>query len=62
MTRGMFVTVLGNMAGIDISQYPGTRFDDVPASAYYASRINWATENWHCVRPGRQGVRLRTTR
>lgn len=45
MTRGMFVTVLGNMAGIDISQYPGTRFDDVPASAYYASRINWATEN-----------------
>ena len=45
MTRGMFVTVLGNMTGIDTGLYPGTRFDDVPASEYYASRINWATEN-----------------
>ena len=45
MTRGMFVTVLGNMTGIDTSLYPGSRFDDVPASEYYASRINWATEN-----------------
>lgn len=45
MTRGMFVTVLGNMTGIDTGLYPGTRFDDVLASEYYASRINWATEN-----------------
>lgn len=45
MTRGMFVTVLGNMTGIDTGLYPGSRFDDVPASEYYASRINWATEN-----------------
>ena len=43
--RGMFVTVLGNMTGIDTGLYPGSRFDDVPASEYYASRINWATEN-----------------
>lgn len=45
MNRGMFVTVLANMTGIYVSQYPGTRFSDVSASAYYASRINWATEN-----------------
>lgn len=45
MTRGMFVTVLGNKTGIDLTQYTGTRFEDVPASMYYASRINWATEN-----------------
>ena len=45
MTRGMFVTVLGNMTGIDTTQYPGTRFDDVLATDYYAGRINWATEN-----------------
>ena len=45
MNRGMFVTVLANMTGIDVSQYPGTRFEDVPASAYYASRVNWATTN-----------------
>lgn len=45
MTRGMFVTVLGNMSGIDTTQYPGSRFDDVPSGEYYASRINWATEN-----------------
>lgn len=45
MSRGMFVTVLGNKTGIDITQYPGTRFGDVSASMYYASRINWATQN-----------------
>lgn len=45
MSRGMFVTVLGNKTGIDVTQYPGSRFEDVPASRYYASRINWATEN-----------------
>lgn len=45
MNRGMFVTVLGNKTGIDLSQYPGTVFDDVSASAYYAGRVNWATQN-----------------
>ena len=45
MSRGMFVTVLGNKTGIDITQYPGTRFEDVDASMYYSTRINWATEN-----------------
>lgn len=45
MSRGMFVTVLGNKTGIDTTQYPGTHFSDVAASMYYSARINWATEN-----------------
>ena len=45
MNRGMFVTVLANKTGVDLSQYPGTRFPDVSASAYYAQRVNWATAN-----------------
>lgn len=44
MTRGMFVTVLGRFAGIDPSEYAGVDlYADVPASAYYAPYITWAT-------------------
>ncbi len=43
MTRGMFVTVLGRMAGVDPSDYAGQQvFDDVPATAYYAPYVAWA--------------------
>ena len=36
MTRGMVVTVLGRLAGIDIADYSGGSFDDVDAMQYYA--------------------------
>lgn len=46
MTRGMYVTILGRMAGIQSSAYPyqGT-FSDVTADAYYAPYIAWAVKN-----------------
>lgn len=44
MTRGMFVTVLGRIAGINPGDYQNTYalFRDVPAWEYYAPYINWA--------------------
>ena len=44
MTRGMFLTVLGKMAKIDLNAYKTSRFEDVPKDAYYAPYINWASE------------------
>ncbi len=45
MTRGMFVTVLGRMAGVDKDAYLGdTEFSDVSASAYYAPYVEWASK------------------
>ena len=47
MTRGMFVTVLGRMAGVDEtsfrSWYLPNLYLDVDAGAYYAPYVNWAT-------------------
>ena len=45
MDRGMFVTVLGRVAGIDASAYTQTPFTDVAAGAYYAPHAAWASEN-----------------
>jgi len=46
MTRGMFITVLGRMHGIDISLYDGNAgFSDVLKNEYYSPYIKWATEN-----------------
>ena len=45
MTRGMFVTVLGRMAGVVADNYQNTTyslFQDVPKDAYYAPYVNWA--------------------
>ena len=44
MTRGMFVTVLGRMAGVAPEDYSDTYalFQDVPANSYYAPYITWA--------------------
>jgi len=43
MTRGMFVTVLGRMHGVDLAKYDGnTGYADVPATEYYAPYIQWA--------------------
>ncbi|MBQ4629496.1 MAG: InlB B-repeat-containing protein [Clostridia bacterium] len=43
MTRGMFVTVLGRMAGVNVADYKGqTPFKDVPENIYYAPYVAWA--------------------
>ncbi|KUP25452.1 S-layer homology domain-containing protein [Paenibacillus sp. DMB5] len=42
MTRGMFVTVLGRMAGVDASQYTAAAFSDVQAGLWYAPYVGWA--------------------
>ena len=45
MTRGMFVTVLAGMAGVKAADYAGqTVFSDVPADAYYAPYVAWASK------------------
>lgn len=47
MTRGMFVTVLGRMAGIDVTQYQDWYLEylytDIETEFYYTPYINWAT-------------------
>ena len=46
MTRGMFVTVLGQMAGVDPDAYKGqSAFSDVTADAYYAPFVAWASKH-----------------
>ena len=42
MTRGMFVTALGRLAGIDATAYKTGTFTDVSADSYYAPYVNWA--------------------
>ena len=44
MTRGMFVTLLGRVAGVDKSAYPGSSFSDVAVSQYYAPYVQWASQ------------------
>ena len=45
MSRSMFVTVLGRIAGVDPAKYSaGSGFADVDEDAYYASYITWALE------------------
>lgn len=45
MTRAMFVTVLGRLAGINTTNYAGTTFSDVPTHQYYAPYVKWAVAN-----------------
>ncbi|WP_207302900.1 S-layer homology domain-containing protein [Bacilliculturomica massiliensis] len=45
MTRGMFVTALGRLAGADVSGYKQSSFTDVKADAYYMSYVEWAAKN-----------------
>ena len=44
MTRGMFVTALGRLAGVDPADYQTGKFTDVKADAYYAPYVNWAAK------------------
>ena len=45
MTRGMFVTVLGRLAGVDAADHPDSRFTDVPNGFWCGGYVNWAAEN-----------------
>ncbi len=45
MTRGMFVTVLGQLAKVTGEKPENTSFSDVSLSAYYAPYVQWAVEN-----------------
>lgn len=42
ITRGAFVTALGRMANVDVTNYRFSSFTDVEADAYYAPYVNWA--------------------
>ena len=43
MSRGMFVTVLGRLAKIDVESYRSdSAFSDVDAATYYAPYVTWA--------------------
>ncbi|WP_179218642.1 InlB B-repeat-containing protein [Saccharibacillus sp. O23] len=44
MTRAMYVTALGRMAGVDPTKYPASSFADVPAGSWYAPYIEWAVQ------------------
>ncbi|MBQ9921210.1 MAG: S-layer homology domain-containing protein, partial [Clostridia bacterium] len=45
MTRGMFITVLGRMHGLDTSLFDtNTDYTDVPADIYYTPYIKWAKD------------------
>ena len=44
ITRGQFVTVLGRMLNINISDYNTQNFKDVKASTYYSPYITWANK------------------
>ena len=44
MTRGLFVTALGRLAGINPDSYQTGKFTDVKADAYYAPYVNWAAQ------------------
>ncbi len=45
MTRAMFVTVLGRLAGVDVSEYTEVSFIDVVPTEYYAPYVAWANAN-----------------
>ena len=44
MTRAMFVTVMGRLAGVDPNYFTGESFDDVEAGEWYAPYVMWAAQ------------------
>ena len=44
MTRGMFVTVLGRLSGVEVNKKVTTKFKDVPKGQYYTGYVKWASE------------------
>lgn len=45
LTREMFVQVLANMSGADLSNYTDTSFADVKEGSWFAPAVEWAYEN-----------------
>ena len=45
LTRGMFVTILGRLSGVKISNYYSSHFDDVIPGRWYSYYVEWAFEN-----------------
>lgn len=45
MTRGMIVTVLGRLLGVDVSDNTASRYVDVQPGSYYAEYVNWASQS-----------------
>lgn len=44
-SRGMFVTILGRLSGINASDYTYAYFSDVKSDSYYFGYIEWARQN-----------------
>lgn len=44
LTRAMFITILGRLAGVDVSAYSGTSFSDVPTGQWYSPYIEWGAK------------------
>lgn len=45
MTRAMFVTVLGRLAGVDGASFAGSAFADVAEGQWFTPYVAWASEN-----------------
>ena len=45
LSRAMFVTALGKLAGINPDSYKKGKFTDVAMDAYYAPYVNWAAQS-----------------
>lgn len=45
MTRAMFVTVLGRLAGVEVDNNVKTAFTDIKKNQYYTGYVKWAAEN-----------------
>ncbi len=45
MSRAMFVTVLGRMAGVEVDHTVQTKFTDVNTNQYYTGYVAWASQN-----------------
>ena len=45
MTRAMFATAVGRLAGVDESDYSGSSFADVPEGQWYSAYVKWASDN-----------------
>lgn len=45
LTRAMFVTILGRMAGVDAGTFGGVSFADVAKGSWYAPYVEWAVKN-----------------
>ncbi len=43
LTRAMFVTVLGRLCGVDVTQFTGVSYTDVSAGQWYSPYIEWAS-------------------